>query len=214
MAFEGLNLLIARGKINSQATETTIIMHTYTSAIDTIATIVTAGFFPAFLGSNAENVKLNDQITINGTDDTKVFQLTALNPIALVESFGGLTEQILTHTTTWGGAFSTPIAAPDLTFRKVGTVVTADFPNISGTADTGALITATTNLPAALQPTAVTGDKTYAFFVEDSAAAFIGSLTIAASTGAITIAKDKPLNPFSGSGTTGSFGTTVTWITD
>lgn len=214
MAFETFNILIARGKMNRQATETSIITHYYLSAIDTLATIQGANYFPAFLGSTSENVKLGDQINIKGSDGTAVVELTALDPVTLLAA-GGLTELTTVVNTSWGGAFSTP-EPRDITIKKIGTLCVAHFADLTATADTSSPINSTVAIPAAFRPSLTLGEQSRALLVQDNGPFFSGTITVINTTGFCTIYPTFPGTLFSGlgAGTTGFKDMYISWFTD
>lgn len=212
MAFETFNLLIARGRINTIASETNFITHTYTSDIDTIATITTSGYFPALLGSNAENVKVGDQISLQGSDDNEVFQLTTLNPIAMIPAFEGQTETSLTLANTWSGVFSSPVATT-FTFKKLGSLVVAHFLDVDSVGDTVQTMNSTVAIPVAFRPSSL-GEHSTPIIVKDAGPFKNGTMTVINTTGFITVYPTFPGTTFVGSGTTGFIDFYTSWFTD
>lgn len=209
MAFNTFQVLINRGKANCQASETNIVNHTYVSTTDTMATITTAGYFPDYLNASSEEVKIGDQITIKASDDVQVYDITGVSPLTLTSSFSGLSVIGSTHSTTWGGAFSTPVSASDIGFRQVGSIVVAHFPEFFATADVAATINATSPLPVNLRPAS---NLDLVIEVTNAASEQRGIMTIT-TAGAMTVGSDKPLLPFTGSGNTGVWGFSASWFT-
>lgn len=123
-----------------------------------------------------------------------------------------LDNDLIVHSTTWGGAFSTPISGGNISIYKVGRIVIAHFSDISGTADTANTINATTNLPNTLFPENLLGEQIRPISVTDNGTAKTGYLNIAATNGAMSISAGQPGTSFAGAGSTGFQDFYISWI--
>lgn len=85
MAFDIRNMYIDRGRSNCAQGNLTLSIHTYTHTSDTLSTIAGAGYFTNYLGASAEDVKIGDLLFIQGSDDTRSYQLTGVAPVTIVE---------------------------------------------------------------------------------------------------------------------------------
>lgn len=86
MSFNSTHFQFARGvdSAYTQGSGMTLVTHTYKSLDDTIATITTPGYFPAYIdGISGDKVFLQDQIMITGTDGTILVNITGLDPLTL-----------------------------------------------------------------------------------------------------------------------------------
>lgn len=86
MSFDLRHFQFARGvdSCYSQGSGVTVIMHTYKSADDTIATITTPGYFPPNIdGIPSDKIFVDDQIMITGTDGTILVNILTVDPITL-----------------------------------------------------------------------------------------------------------------------------------
>lgn len=119
MAFNQINLQVNRGVTTSptKGSGVTFIDHTYESSTDTLAAIITSGYFPPnftippIAAPNVapqpddENIFVNDLLFITGSDNIGLFQITGLNPVTLGANL--LTSSIIAL------AIGAPITATD-----------------------------------------------------------------------------------------------------
>ena len=118
----------------------------YTSISDALGEIRISGYF----NEVSNKFIVNQNILVTGSDGQESFRVTAVSPNVTVEETLG--APLVTHVTTWGGAFSTPITGGDIIISKIGRQVVAIFNSISGTADTATTISALVPIPNALHP--------------------------------------------------------------
>lgn len=115
MAFIRANLLINRGTFNSSSNINNIVIQTYNHDADTLATISGANYFPAFLGADASEVRVGDQLTVKGSDDTQTFEVVTLNPITLTStvpsnSVDGPATSTVNAAAVWGNTTGSLLA--------------------------------------------------------------------------------------------------------
>lgn len=163
MSFQLINFQFARGidSCYAQGQGVTSIMHTYKSSVDTAATILTDGYFPAYIDGTLDKIFVNDTILIIASDQVVMSQVLTVNPLTLngdVFSSGFST----TFSSTFNDANNLHLTPSiPFTISKSGTVVTMvinGVVNIGNTAGTpAAFYTNTTSLPTPLLPTFLAG---------------------------------------------------------
>lgn len=120
---------------------------------------------------------------------------------------------ITTHTTTWGGAFSSPVSGGLITLQKYGRFVTAHIAALSATADNNTTIISTTGIPTKYRPSPQT--VTAIVLVKDNNSFNIGTVTMSATgsfPGRFVFYDGVPINTFSGSGPTGFESVYLHWL--
>lgn len=146
-------------------------------------------------------------LIIYNTDDNQLqdYDGTDWGPI-------NLHDATITHSTTWGGAFSTPVSGGDVTIYKVGRNIVAHFSDITGTADTATTINATTALPSNLRPESTLGEQNMPIQVTDNGTIQLGMITISAADGSMTVFPAITGGSFAGAGSTGFQDFYISWI--
>lgn len=161
MAFNPFEMTIVRGKINSFTAANGLAQHTYRTEVDTFANVETAGYFPPYLGSNSENVRLGDLLSVrDSTGAYKPYELTSLDPLVVTpETTGGGSGDV----TGPGSSTNNAIARFDGTTGKViknSTVTVSDAGAITTTGTiTGGVLSSTGTISSTGSITANGGIK-------------------------------------------------------
>ena len=149
MAFLTTGLFIDRGVYNDGVAKDGLPIHTYRST-DSLTTIKAAGYFPAYLGSNSENVKVNDLVMLQSGSITRAAIITGVSPLTL--NYTDTNGADVTTSGNWVGPFASPEPTGTITFRASGEFVNVIFPVISQTATVGASLGLDFNLSAPYRP--------------------------------------------------------------
>lgn len=208
MSFDSRGLSIGRGTYsNSSIGIQGQAAHTYITE-DSVTVVEVASYFPDSLGSDSENVKINDLIYITSLEGTEAYLISSVSPFTL----GGVAVagDFLFE---FAAGISGPFAAPILfsyTLRKSGNQVSLFIPEQSGAVTSSDVMTSGSGVGTILRPTA---DMVMPCIVEDNSSKVIGSVRMA-TTGLITFAADADITtPFQNSGNAGVGACVVTYIT-
>lgn len=159
MAFTLLNFQFARGidSTYAQGQGVTSITHTYKSDVDSSVTILTPGYFPAFIDGTPDKIFVNDTILIIATDQVVMSQVLTVNPLTLSASVFSPSTFSATFSTTFNDENNLHVTPPiPFTVSKTGNIVTMA---VNGVIDIGntvatpaAFYVSLTTLPAPLIP--------------------------------------------------------------
>lgn len=127
------------------------------------------------------------------------------NGTSWVSAASGSTEA--THNTDWTGVWAADQAG-NIEYKEDGTFVTLVIPAVSATANTNAVATNVTALPAGIRPAADFDDV---FIGTDNGTDSFVRVTIGSATGTLTIGVGASGAAFTGSGTTGWRAFSVTY---
>jgi hypothetical protein len=97
MAFNSNGVTLGRGQFTTVATKDGIATHSYKNENDTLATIATANYFPAYLNGRQDEIFLNDILIGRGSDAVDTFIITSLDPFTIepqAEATGNVTGPV------------------------------------------------------------------------------------------------------------------------
>lgn len=165
MSYDKKGFTVGRGSHNNYYSPLGLAIHTYKSLDDPHSEIDNPDYFPDYFGFSQDDFALNDLLfAMDFSGEARLYRINSFNPVVIDEDSAGLNEIDYTHITTWGGAFSTPIAGGNLIMRKITRVSNPDVKSVgsvictledlNGSADVASAITATTPLPLAFRPDA------------------------------------------------------------
>jgi hypothetical protein len=123
MAFTQINFLVNRGGYNPTPNIYSFAVHRYTSAIDSISTIATSGYFPPWFGYTAEEVRNNDYIQVQASNGNTALYLVAVSMSGVITLTAAIqNSQLMTIASVVTGLDAVTTPAITLTFYVNGPV--------------------------------------------------------------------------------------------
>lgn len=191
-----------------------VVTHFYKSKTDTLATIVSPGYFPSSLGSASDLIgfiSVNDMFFIEGSDTSSQFQVQSINPFTLVSDSIIPAFMELVIPVNWIGPWASSV--PDeIVLQRFNDVV---YFYMRGIAANPAVNSSTINSPGSIIPIGFRPDVFGPYFpmiVLDNTIRVMGSAVIQ-TDGSVIIFNGLTSGNFTASGLAGTFALSATWST-